>query len=208
MDYPKSDPTVGLVGGKFTDGDPAGAVAPSRDPAAWANLLTDELLNAITAFGVTPDEANNHQLIDALLANLAPILGSASQIFRVAQAVGANDATPLSQVQSLIAAGEAEATLTDQATITWDWATQGNAKLTIGGNRTLAAPSNLTAGRYAAIRIVQDATGGRVLTFTSNYKGVVDVPFSTSANAVDWLLFRAVDGTNCELVGYRTGVSA
>jgi hypothetical protein len=82
MDYPKSDPTVGLVGGKFTDGDPAGAVPPSRDPASWANLTTDELLNILTAFGVTPAEANNHQLIDALLANFANIGGNASQLFR------------------------------------------------------------------------------------------------------------------------------
>lgn len=102
MDYPNLDPDVGLVNGKFTDGDPAGAVPPSHDPASWANLVTDEMLNILDAFGVTPDEANNHQLIDAILANLAPILGSASQVFRVATAVGASDATPLSQVQSLL----------------------------------------------------------------------------------------------------------
>lgn len=82
MDYPKSDPDVGLVGGKFTDGDPASAVPPSHDPASWANLVTDELLNILVAFGVTPAEANNHQLIDALLANFANIGGNASQLFR------------------------------------------------------------------------------------------------------------------------------
>jgi hypothetical protein len=82
MDYPKSDPTIGLVGGKFSDGDPAGGIPASRDPAAWANLTTDELLNILTAFGVTPDEANNHQLIDALLANFAGIGGNATQLFR------------------------------------------------------------------------------------------------------------------------------
>lgn len=102
-----------------------------------------------------------------------------------------------------------EATLVDGATIAWDWSTQSNAKVLLGGNRTLAAPSNLAAGEYACIRVAQDATGGRVLSFASNYKGLVDVSsLSINANAVDWLLFRAVDAANCELIGYRTGVGA
>lgn len=104
MDYPKSDPTVGLVGGKFTDGDPAGAVAPSRDPASWANLISDELINILVAAGMIPNEADNGQVADALLSLFAPIPGNASQIFRVAPAIGASDAMPLAQVQSLLAA--------------------------------------------------------------------------------------------------------
>lgn len=65
MDYP-SDPSIGLVGGKFTDGDPLGGVPASRDPSSWANGMTDELLNVITAAGLTPDEADNTQLLAAL----------------------------------------------------------------------------------------------------------------------------------------------
>lgn len=101
-----------------------------------------------------------------------------------------------------------EATLTDQATITWDWSNQSNAKVTLGGNRTLGAPSNLAAGEYASIRIIQDGTGNRALTFNSAYKGVTELVLSTTAGYVDWVLFRAVDGTNCELIGYRTNVGA
>ena len=37
-----------------------------------------------------------------------------------------------------------ETTLTDQATITWDASTQDVAKVTLGANRTLGAPSNGT----------------------------------------------------------------
>jgi hypothetical protein len=138
----------------------------------------------------------------------ARLAGSASNVFRCGPAVGINDAVPLAQVQSLIAAGEPESTLTDQATITWDWATQGNAVVVLGGNRTLAAPTGLSAGRYAAVRVAQDATGGRVLSFASAYKGMLNYVQSTGAGEVDWLLFRGLDGTACELVGYPTGVSA
>ncbi len=66
MDYPR-DPTVGLVNGKFTDGDPDGGIPPSRDIAAWGNAVTEELLAVITAAGITPDENDTAQLLTALV---------------------------------------------------------------------------------------------------------------------------------------------
>ena len=41
-----------------------------------------------------------------------------------------------------------ETTLTDQATITWDASTEDVCKLTLGGNRTLAAPTKSTTGQF------------------------------------------------------------
>ncbi len=75
MDYPKSDPTVGLVGGKFSDGDSAGGVSASRDPAAWANAVSDELIHVIEQGGLTPNEADNTQLWQALAAGIADPYG-------------------------------------------------------------------------------------------------------------------------------------
>ncbi|MDU8357970.1 hypothetical protein [Pseudomonas syringae group sp. J309-1] len=68
MDYPKSVPSVGLVGGKFVDEDTATGVQGSLIPSAWGNGVTDELLNVIKAAGLVPDEENNTQLLDAIKA--------------------------------------------------------------------------------------------------------------------------------------------
>ena len=66
MDYPKSDASVGLLGGKFTDGNPLLGQLASRDPASWANLVTDELLNVVRAADLEPDENKSDQLLDAV----------------------------------------------------------------------------------------------------------------------------------------------
>ena len=55
MDYPKSDPRVGLHNGKFTDGSADGTIKPSLDTAAHDNALTDEILNVIRAAGLDPE---------------------------------------------------------------------------------------------------------------------------------------------------------
>jgi len=82
-------------------------------------------------------------------------------------------------------------TLTDGATITADFATTNHFQVTLSGNRTLANPSNQTAGQSGAIRVVQDGTGSRTLAYGSNWKfsnGAAPV-LTTTANAVDLLVY-------------------
>jgi hypothetical protein len=78
-------------------------------------------------------------------------------------------------------------TLTDGATITPDFSLANNYTVTLGGNRTLANPSNLTAGQSGSIFLVQDGTGGRTLAYGSQYDfiGGTAPTLSTGANAVD-----------------------
>lgn len=81
--------------------------------------------------------------------------------------------------------------LTDGATITADLATANNFSVTLGGNRTLANPSNQTAGQTGVIVITQDGTGSRTLAYGSNWKfpnGAAPV-LTTTANAVDVLAY-------------------
>lgn len=67
MDYPTSDASIGLINGKFADGNPAGGVPASRDPAKHMNAVSDEIINAIAQSGLTPAESNLTQLYQAML---------------------------------------------------------------------------------------------------------------------------------------------
>lgn len=93
--------------------------------------------------------------------------------------------------------GFAQATLTDAATINWNLQTQQTATVTLGGSRTLANPTNMVAGFTHVLKVVQDATGSRTLSYGANYKwpGGVAPVLSTAANAIDILTFYT-DGTN------------
>ncbi len=68
MDYPKSVPSVGLVGGKFVDEDPLAGTPGSLIPAQWGNGVTEEILHVIEGGGLVPDEFSNTQLLAAIKA--------------------------------------------------------------------------------------------------------------------------------------------
>jgi hypothetical protein len=90
-------------------------------------------------------------------------------------------------------------TLTDGTSISWDLSIGGLAAVTLGGNHALANPSSLAAGIYM-LKVIQDGTGGRVLTYGTTYKfagGVVPI-LSSGAGQYDILSFFC-DGTymNC-----------
>jgi hypothetical protein len=81
--------------------------------------------------------------------------------------------------------------LTDGATITPDFAAANNFSVTLGGNRTLANPTNLTAGQSGIITITQDGTGSRTLAYGSYWKfaGGTAPTLTTTASAVDVLAY-------------------
>ena len=87
--------------------------------------------------------------------------------------------------------------LTDGATITPNFATANNFSVTLGGNRTLANPSNLTAGQSGAIAITQDGTGSRTLAFGSYWKfaGGTAPTLTTTASKVDVLVYYVESST-------------
>jgi len=77
--------------------------------------------------------------------------------------------------------------LTDGATITPDFADSNNFSVTLGGNRTLANPTNTVAGQSGSLFITQDGTGSRTLAYGTNYDfaGGTAPTLSTTAGAID-----------------------
>ena len=87
-----------------------------------------------------------------------------------------------------------EDTLTDQATIAWDVIASPVAKVTLGANRTLAAPSGTSpaAGQFIALTVIQDGTGSRTLTWNATYEFASDTAptLTTTANLGDLFIFK------------------
>ena len=100
------------------------------------------------------------------------------------------------------------ATLTDGATITPDFGANQNFTVTLGGNRTLANPTNIVAGQTGSIFVVQDATGGRTLSFGSYFKfpAATAPTLSTAGNAVDRIDY--IVRTTTEIHAVFTGAYA
>ena len=90
------------------------------------------------------------------------------------------------------AAYNAEATLTDASTISWNAITQPVAKVTLGANRTLGAGSGAIAGQFVSLLVIQDGTGSRTLSFNAAYEFKEDTAptLTTTANLGDLFVFR------------------
>ena len=107
------------------------------------------------------------------------------------QAYNANTAfTNTNQSFSVAQRGTITA-LTDGATITPNMNNANNFSVTLGGNRTLANPTNLTAGQSGVIVVTQDGTGSRTLAYGSNWKfpGGTAPTLTTTASAVDVIAY-------------------
>ena len=91
-------------------------------------------------------------------------------------------------------------TLTDAACIATNFALGNNFLVTLGGNRTLKAPSNCTAGQGGTIHVIQDSTGSRTLSYNAAWQFVSGTAptLSTGASDVDILCYIARSGTTID----------
>lgn len=90
--------------------------------------------------------------------------------------------------------------LTDGATITPDFSAGNNFSVTLGGNRTLANPTNITAGQSGVIAVSQDATGSRTLAFGTYWKFASGTAptLTTTASAVDLIAYYVDSATRID----------
>ena len=135
----------------------------NEDNDAWISLLT---LNQTT---------------DALQSVSGLVIGTDVQAYDA-------DTAKTDVAQTFTAGQRGEITaLTDGSTITPDLADSNNFSVTLGGNRTLANPTNITAGQSGSIFVTQDGTGSRTLAYGSywDFAGGTAPTLSTTANAID-----------------------
>jgi hypothetical protein len=162
----------------------------------------DDLIDGL--LGEAPEALNTLQELAAALnddadfaASVAQALGDrytkteADALFQTL--AGMASYAQLGVAQTFTAAQRgAYVTLTDAATIEVDLALGNQQQVTLGGNRTLGAPTNVVAGQSGVIRVVQDSPGSRTLAFNSIYKfpGGTAPTLTTAANSVDLLAYH------------------
>lgn len=82
--------------------------------------------------------------------------------------------------------------LTDAATIAVDASLGNHFRVTLGGNRTLGAPTNPLDGQKVIFEIIQDGSGSRTLAYNAVFVFSTDIPvpvLSIAASARDFLGF-------------------
>jgi hypothetical protein len=136
---------------------------------------------------------------DTFETTLAVVDPTADRTITLPNATGTVPLLSLAQTFTAAQRGTISA-LTDGATITADFAVANNFSVTLGGNRTLANPSNVTAGQSGCIFISQDATGSRTLGYGGNWDFAGGNPptLSTGANAVDLLVYTVRTTTSIQ----------
>jgi len=94
----------------------------------------------------------------------------------------------------------------DTALINFDMSASNVHTVTLGGNRTLQV-SNVSIGQFFQIDLIQDATGGRTVTWFGGIKWVnSQTPILTSTpGKIDSFVFKCI-GTN-SYIGYIAGTS-
>lgn len=102
--------------------------------------------------------------------------------------------------------------LTDAATINTDASQSNRFRVTLGGNRTLAAPSNPSDGQQCVWEFIQDATGSRTITLDTGTGGfafgtdIVSITLTTTANKRDFMTATYSSALNKWLVlGFLRG---
>lgn len=198
-----SDPSVdndgnALVAGALYFNSSAG-IMKLYTGSAWVAAYVS---GSATSIAFTPAGGVAATTVQAAIEEVdSEKLAKASNLSDVADAATARSnlgAAALAAAQSFTAAQRgAVVALTDGANIATDLALGNNFSVTLGGNRTLDNPTNITAGQSGVIVITQDGTGSRTLAYGSYWKFASGTAptLTTTAAAVDVLAYYVESST-------------
>nr|WP_306267603.1 phage tail fiber protein [Pararhizobium sp. IMCC3301] len=170
----------------------SGATANSSDAAlvARANHTGTQAASTVSDFSTAAD------------ARITTAVGVSVQAYDADTAK-----TDIAQTYSALQSSSVE-TLTDGVTIT-PTGTKNAMQVTLGGNRTIANMTTITAGAAYLFELKQDATGGRTAAWGTAYQfaGGTAPTLSTAANAVDVISGFSFDGTTIRMFAPGQGYS-
>ena len=164
---------------------------------------------SLTAADIGDASANGRSLIGAadyaaMRTLLGLVIGTDVQAV-LAKAAGSDLRTGTDDAKYLTAKAIRDAfafvALTDASTIAIDMAAGFNFSVTLGGSRTLGAPTNSIAGQSGLILITQDGTGSRTLSYNAAWKFAGGTPTaSTAAGTVDAIAYTVTTGGGSPII--------
>jgi hypothetical protein len=175
-----------------------GAVAVNKTAGATALAAGDIVANSVVVAVYLTSPGNHFRILTqsngrASSTTLPGLIEAAT-----AAEYRANTAGVLALTPTEVWSAMSEVALSDGATVSWDMATGFDFSLTLGGNRTLAAPTNVKVGQKGRLRVIQDATGSRTITWNGNFdfSGGTAPTLSTTAAAKDVLYYDCITATS------------
>ena len=197
--------------------DKANAANISADAAVKkvGNTMTGNLVmsDANIAFTIATNSGiywSDTSFIYSSAANVIVLGTSSTEDLRIdstgnvsiSSKLGIGTSTPRAKFEIFGSSVGGITTLVDNTTITPDFSSNNYFTITLGGNRTLANATNTIPGQSGIIYVIQDATGGRSLSFGLAYKFVDNSAptLTTTANAVDAIIYsvRSANSYICQ----------
>lgn len=171
------------------------------------NVATSSTVATLSATMAT-SIANVSATMATSISNHLPLAGgtltgtvSGTDIYVSAVAIGVD--TLLGKELHIGKAAVADVvSLTDGTSIAISFNDGQNFAVQLAGNRTLESPTNCVSGQVGSIFIIQDGTGGRTLSYGSNWKFAAGTAptLSTAASAVDRIDYIAYTSTAVQAI--------